>query len=169
LARRIKSPGELMRLANDLVYRDSQAGMFVTLFYCTYNTETQKIHFASAGHNEQMIYRAARDEFQFLEAKGAPLGVLPSSEGINFEENTTTIHENDLMILYTDGIVEAINDKQEEFGLKRFQELLRGLHHLEPEKIVNEIYSHINEFAQSQPQFDDFTVMIIKAKKPVNR
>lgn len=165
LNREKKTPGELMQLANDLVYRDSQAGMFVTLFYGTYDTQKGEVRFASAGHNEQMIYRAALGEFQFLEAKGAPLGVLPSNKGILFEENTTHLKENDLMILYTDGIVEAINNEQEEFGLHRFQELLRKLHHLEPTEIVNKIYSHVTEFAQNQPQFDDFTVMIIKAKE----
>ncbi len=165
LNREEKSPGELMSQANDLIYRDSQAGMFVTLFYTTLDAATGEVKYASAGHNEQIVYRAKTGEFEYLDARGGPLGVLPTGGKNVFQENSTRLEKDDMIILYTDGIVEAINDNQEEFGLERFLELLKTLTHLEPMALSQEIYRKVTEFASNQPQFDDFTILIVKLKQ----
>jgi len=151
--------------ANDLVYKNSHSGMFVTLFYIHLDTVNKMIRFASAGHNEQFIYRQNTDEFIFLEAKGRPLGVVNTQSHGPFVENSLVYEENDLVILYTDGIVEAINENKQEFGIDRFKALIKKLCHLKVQEMTDEIFKTINIFAGNEPQFDDFTLMILRISK----
>lgn len=157
-----QSPGELMKRTNDLVYKNSHSGMFVTLFYLYLDTSERLIRFASAGHNEQFIYRARTDEFIFLEAKGRPLGIINTQTHGPFIENSIAYEKNDLVVLYTDGIVEAINEDKEEFGIDRFKALIKRLGNNEPQEIADEVFREIEKFAGNEPQFDDFTLLIFK-------
>jgi len=156
------APAQLLYRANDMIYKNSQSGMFVTLFLTSLNTTTRELKFSSAGHNEQFVYRGSEGKFIFLEAKGGPLGVINSSLHGEFTEGSMILQEGDLVVLYTDGIVEAINSKEEEFGLDRFQELIKKLAEYDPQEIVDRVYKEVNRFAGEEPQFDDFTLLIIK-------
>jgi len=159
-----RSPADLLKRANDLVYKNSHSGMFVTLFYLHLKTNEKILRFASAGHNEQFIYRKNNDEFIFLVAKGRPLGVTSTQTHGPFVENSIAYEENDLIVLYTDGIVEAINEDKEEFGIDRFQELIKKLCHLDVQTMTNEIFREITAFAGNEPQFDDFTLLLLKIR-----
>jgi sigma-B regulation protein RsbU (phosphoserine phosphatase) len=157
-----RSPGDLLSRANDLVFKNSHSGMFVTLFYLHLDSAKRKLRFASAGHNEQFIYRKNNDEFIFLVARGRPLGVSSADSHGPFIENSIDYEENDLIVLYTDGIVEAINEKKEDFGIDRFKALIKKLCHLDVQKMTEEIFREITIFAGNEPQFDDFTLLLIK-------
>ncbi|MDH4262039.1 MAG: SpoIIE family protein phosphatase [Spirochaetia bacterium] len=157
-----RKPGDLLHRANELVYKNSHSGMFVTLFYLHMDSTKNILNFASAGHNEQFIYRQNSDEFIFLVAKGRPLGVSSAKSHGPFSENSIQYEENDLVVLYTDGIVEAINEKKEEFGIDRFKALIKKLCHLNVQKMTEEIFREITKFAGNEPQFDDFTLLLLK-------
>jgi sigma-B regulation protein RsbU (phosphoserine phosphatase) len=159
-----KDPSEMMKKANDLVYQNSHSGMFVTLFYLFLNTDQQMLKFASAGHNEQFIYRSQNDSFIFMEAKGIPLGVIDSSLHGPFKENFLKYENDDLVVLYTDGIVEAIDETKEEFGIERFKALIKKIGKEDAQTIVNRVFEEVNRFAGNEPQFDDFTLLILKMR-----
>jgi len=165
LNREHPQPSELMKIANNLIYRNSQSGMFVTLFFLTYNSELSKIKYASAGHNEQFIYRPQTDEILFLDLKGIPLGVVPTSDKHPFEDGHIDVNTGELIVLYTDGVIEAINENEVEFGIDNFISLIKKYQHEEPQKIINQIYEDIKEYSGKMPQYDDFTMMIIKIEK----
>jgi sigma-B regulation protein RsbU (phosphoserine phosphatase) len=154
----------MMKKANDLVYQNSHSGMFVTLFYLFLNTDQQMLKFASAGHNEQFIYRSQNDSFIFMEAKGIPLGVIDSSLHGPFKENFLKYENDDLVVLYTDGIVEAIDETKEEFGIERFKALIKKIGKEDAQTIVNRVFEEVNRFAGNEPQFDDFTLLILKMR-----
>ncbi|MDH4198899.1 MAG: SpoIIE family protein phosphatase [Spirochaetia bacterium] len=157
-----RAPGDLIKRANDLVYKNSHSGMFVTLFYLYLDTMERVIRFSSAGHNEQFIYRSKTDEFIFLEARGRPLGVTSTQSHGPFLENSIVYEEDDLVVLYTDGIVEAINENKEQFGIDRFMALVKTLKKKRVQEMADEIFREVTLFAGSEPQFDDFTLLILK-------
>ncbi|MDW8306110.1 MAG: SpoIIE family protein phosphatase [Leptospiraceae bacterium] len=162
ISREGKSPAETLYRANDLIYQDSHSGMFVTLFYSMYRAPTGEFSYSSAGHNEQLIYRALTHDFEILRTKGRPLGILDSKTHGPFGEGKTHLAKGDIIVLYTDGVVEAINDAQEEFGLERLKELVAQYSSRSAEDIVKEIYKHVRDFTGNEGLYDDFTLMVIK-------
>ncbi|GBF48972.1 serine phosphatase RsbU [Leptospira ryugenii] len=152
------SPSELLKKANQLIYEDSQSGMFVTLFFANFDSLSRTIRFASAGHNDQIWIRAD-GTYELLKGKGAPLGVVPIGSYIGGE---IEIQANDMLVFYTDGAIEEKNKLEEEFGLDRLiQEIIRRKD--KPSQvIVEEIYRIIRNFSDESEQYDDFTVMILK-------
>jgi len=163
--REVRSPAEVLYKANDLIYQDSQSGMFVTLFYALFNAPEHELHFASAGHNEQLIFRHDTRRFEKLGTRGRPLGVVDSATHGVFGEGRAFLNEGDLLILYTDGVVEAINERKEEFGFERFCRLISDNMLLSSDQLVKKIFREVKNFAGSEAQYDDFTLMVIKVLK----
>jgi phosphoserine phosphatase RsbU/P len=152
------SPDEMLQAANALIYEDSQSGMFVTLFYIHYNPSTSMIDFASAGHNDQ-IWIKGDGSYEFLKGKGAPLGVIPTSQYVG---GSIKISSGDMIVLYTDGAIEEKDSSDEEYGLDRFVEEIVKRRNLPSQQIIEEIYKEIRIFSNFEEQFDDFTVLILK-------
>jgi sigma-B regulation protein RsbU (phosphoserine phosphatase) len=94
-----------------------------------------------------------------LEAKGIALGVMPD---IGLEEREISLQEGDMVVLYTDGVTEAINNKEEQFGKERLISIAEKNCSLPASELVKRIQQEITEFSQGQPQFDDLTLMILK-------
>lgn len=163
--REIKSPAEVLYKANDLIYQDSQSGMFVTLFYAFFNAPNHELLYASAGHNEQLIFRHDTRTFEKLGTRGRPLGVVDSQLHGPFGEGRAYLNEGDILILYTDGVVEAINERKEEFGFDRFCQIISENMLLSADQLVKKIFREVKTFGGSEPQYDDFTLMIIKVLK----
>ncbi|MBM9545745.1 SpoIIE family protein phosphatase [Leptospira sp. 201903074] len=152
------SPSELLFRANQLIYEDSQSGMFVTLFLVNYQRRTRTLKFASAGHNDQIWIRKD-GSFELLKGKGAPLGVVPHT---NYQGGEIQIEPGDILVFYTDGAIEEKNPDEEEYGLDRFIEFIIERRLDSSQKIVEAVYDDIRKFSRSEEQYDDFTVMILK-------
>jgi len=165
IMRTTKNPSKILSAGNKLIYEDSQSGMFVTVFLALYQPAKRILKFSSAGHNE-MILMHEDGSFEFLSAKGTPVGALPDFL-IKYQEKEITIQTNDTLVLYTDGVVEAINSKQEEFGIDRFLNLLKENISKNPEEIINLTYNSVLDFAGKEIQYDDFTMLVTKFKGTV--
>jgi len=163
--RELRRPAEVLHKANDLIYQDSQSGMFVTLFYAYYDAPEHQLFYASAGHNEQLVFRHDTRTFEKLGTRGRPLGVVDSHTHGPFGEGKVFLNEGDLLILYTDGVVEAINERKEEFGFDRFSRLIGDNMLLSSDQLVKKIFREVKAFAGTEPQYDDFTLMIVKILK----
>lgn len=156
-------PADVLRRSNDLIFQDSDSGMFVTVFYCLYDAQKKLMRFASAGHNELFLYRKRTQEVEFYKTRGAPLGILSSEEYGQFQESQFTVENEDVILLFTDGVTEAINEKKEEFGEERLVELFKEIHDLSAEEMIHAVYQKVQEFSGEEPQFDDVTLMVVKA------
>lgn len=159
-----KSPSRILAIANDLIYRNSQSGMFVTMFLASYNPEVNMLSYSSAGHNQQILLKKESNEPELLNAHGKPLGILESSMITDYEEIQIPFFSGDLLILYTDGVIESINPEKEEYGIERFIKKILEFRDYDFRKIANLIYEDVKKFCGNEPQFDDFTLMIIKLK-----
>jgi len=160
IVRSESDPTRILALSNDLLYEESESGMFVTVFLARYEPGAGMLRFASAGHNDMLLMH--RDgNYSLLSGKGSPLGVLPGYRQ-KYRGGEARISEGDTLILYTDGVIEAINSKNEEFGMDRFIELLRQSVDKRPAEIIDLVYNEVLAFAGSELQFDDFTMLVAR-------
>ncbi|MHC1687658.1 MAG: SpoIIE family protein phosphatase [Methanothrix sp.] len=152
---------EVLQDANDMISADSRSGMFVTLFYGVLDEQTKSLVYANAGHPPPLLMRKGEDRFRALEVTGIALGVV---EGMKYEERQIDLLPGDILVLYTDGVNEAINDREEQYGLARLCRTVRGSRDLSAQGILDAILKDIALFAGDQAQFDDITMIVLKAE-----
>lgn len=145
--------------ANRLICADSPNSMFVTLVYVEVAADSNEVVCVNAGHNPLLIYRPAQDLFQLIKRTGLPLGVL---EGTAYGQCAETIQRGDLLLLYTDGVTEAVNSVGEEFGMPRLEAVLRRRAASSAEIIVASIRAALEAFTGGAAPFDDVTLVLAK-------
>jgi len=186
-ATEIRSPAGALQRVNELLMSESRTDMFVTVFYGVLNWRTGQLTYANAGHNPPILWhgpaigeaghgpaiggaghgpargeagQTAQPELTLLAAKGIILGVL---DDIGLQECEVTIEPADILILYTDGVTEAINAQEEEFGEQRLIEAIADNHDNSCAQLVQGIYAAVSDFGRAQ--FDDYTLVALKRKR----
>lgn len=157
------SPALALERANRWITRDSEAGMFVTIFYGILEPASGRLHYSCAGHNPPLLYRAAEGTFVELRAPGIALGVL---ESIRLTEAELRLAPGDVLVCYTDGVTEAVDERLEAFGLERLQALIAARHGEPATAIVEAISAAVDEHGHGQPPFDDVTLVVVKRLAP---
>ncbi|MCB1308861.1 MAG: GAF domain-containing protein [Leptospiraceae bacterium] len=145
--------------ANNEVYRNSRAGLFVTCMLIQIEREFNRFRMASAGHNHQVLYRTTEDRVEVLSARGMPLGIFENTEYI---EKIVTYNPGDVLVLYTDGITEANNPEFDEFGEERFFELIQRHGKDDPAALIRLTFEAIDNFSRGAEAADDSTMMVIR-------
>ena len=153
------SPAKILELANIPLLNDSSAGMFATSFIIYCDIARRKLTYSNAGHNAPLLLRKGEETFISLHTAGKPLAV---SSGAKYAEAVVKIKDGDLLVMYTDGLVEANNKEHEEFGMKRIREAILSCRDLSAQEIAGTLLERVNEFAAGEPQFDDITLFIFK-------
>lgn len=154
-----RPPAEALARANALLLNDTRADMFVTLCYCILEPVTGGLTYVNAGHTPPLIYRAASDTTEYLESRGIVLGAVDS---IQLEEYQTTLNGGDVLVLYTDGVTEAIDAQEIDFGEARLAETIRAQHDQDATDIIEAIIAAVTTFTEDAPQFDDYALVVIK-------
>ena len=122
----LHSPADILAALNDLLYDDlSSAELFITMAYLSYHTKAARLSYTNAGHPPPLLYRASGGSFLELDAEGLLIGV---KREVSFEERSLDIESGDLLLLYTDGIIEAEGAGGELFGTRRLQTILSREH-----------------------------------------
>ena len=153
------APARAMERANRWLYRDSESGMFVTLFYGRLDIDSGRLDFTSAGHNPPLVYRAASGTIEELRVPGIALGVIAE---ITLPEATTILTPGDVLVCYTDGVTETINELLIPFDLEGLRSVLKVYHTAPASTIVQAILAAIARHSHGQPPFDDITLVVIK-------
>ncbi|MBD3383756.1 SpoIIE family protein phosphatase, partial [candidate division KSB1 bacterium] len=154
----LPQPCECLNRTNFVLYQNTEANKFATLFYAVLNTKTHNICYSNAGHNRPLLVRSSGKKNE-LKTAGVVLSML---ENFNYSEDEITINPGDLLIIYSDGITESLNENDEEYGEERLGELAIRLKDKSARDLVDQVIDNINEFSGKQPQFDDMTLMVIK-------
>jgi len=149
---------ELARKTSDLLYASTPAAKYATAFFMKYRPESGACEYVNGGHNEGIVLRASGD-VELLNATGMPVGLLPNR---TYEAGALQLDPGDLLALYTDGVTEADNLEEEEFGLERTIECLKAHREEEPETILDRLFEAIDGFAGGAPQHDDITALVLK-------
>jgi serine phosphatase RsbU (regulator of sigma subunit) len=164
-ARNKQSPAQVLGLVNEFVMDDMKKGMFVTLFYLVLDAHKREIRYACAGHDPLVLYRAATHKTYLLKPRGFPLGIQLADRGQfsrSLTEEKVHLSKGDILVAYTDGIIEAMNDRREQFGMDRFLGLVRQHHALPAKEFVEKVKDAVVAFTGAAPQFDDITLVAIK-------
>ncbi len=166
-ARGNKNPADVLAKVNDFVVDDMKRGMFVTMFYVVLDSRNREIHFASAGHNPMILYRNSTKQTYYLNPPGFPVGIqLPDPELFRrtIKSESIRLREDDILVLYTDGVTEAMNRKRELFREERFLDAIRRNAHLSVGEFIKTLNKELKEFTGGAPQNDDITVVAIREK-----
>lgn len=154
------SPAEAITHANDLIMDDSKAAMFVTLFYAVLDVKTKMLKYANAGHNPPLHISGSDSNIVLLKAQGVPLGI---KSDVKITNEDIELRPGDVVVLYTDGVTEANNGAGEQFEMERLTETVRSSRSLSADAILAKIREDLTAFVGEHPQFDDITVMVLKA------
>lgn len=146
-------------LANDFIYADAKTGMFVSLFYSVVNEGSDRVSFVNCGHNPPVVYHAADQMAKSIEEGGIVLGV---DDSVTFTEKSIDLLPGDILVLYTDGVTEAINTIEQMYGLDRLCAVIRDQAERTPGEIIEAVLSDLQTFTKDMEQFDDITLVIIK-------
>ena len=150
-----------MEKANERLCRDNEAMMFVTVFMGLLNLSTGKFIFVNGGHNPPLIYRQATGRYEYMEVnKNFVLGAM---EDIPFKQQEITLNSGDRLFLYTDGVTEALNEKQELYSEARLLDTLNesGMAGKTDQALLIAMQKSIDEYAGGAEQSDDITMMSV--------
>lgn len=166
-ARGSLSAADVMARMNDFVTEDMKKGMFVTIFYVILDSKNRIISYSSAGHNPMILYRAESDETFFLNPRGFPVGISLPDSGLfrrSIDVEKIKLKKDDMLIIYTDGVTEAMNETREQYGEERLINLIKEYGRQSPQEFIDRLNENIKEFTGEYPQNDDITVVAIKEK-----
>ena len=157
---RISLPADGIARANRLICADAAtSGMFVTLFYALLDSEAGEITYVNAGHNPPLLYRAEQNQLLKLTRTGMAMGVM---EDVVYEQRAVRLDPGDFILLYTDGVTDAMNVQEQEFGEQRLQRVILDQHRAPAADIVAVLEQTVGDFAASTAPFDDVTMMVVK-------
>ncbi len=153
------TPELVVGRSNKDLYDDfTEVSMFATVFVGQYQPRSREMLYANAGHSP-VIYCPAGGKARLLEADGTAVGILPTS----FSENQRLVFgPGDVLVVATDGLNEAHNERDEMFGYDRLLELIESLADKSAREIAEELYRTVSDFSTGRPQDDDQTVMVLK-------
>jgi serine phosphatase RsbU (regulator of sigma subunit) len=154
-----RSPAEALTHANRLIRNDSHSDLFVTTFYAIVDTDTGTVAYANAGHNRPLWLHTSTGQIQELAAEGIVLGIF---DEIELEERHVQTAPDDILLLYTDGITEAMNSTRQQFGADRLASVLAAQAGSTAEGLVEAVVRAVREFAGSNLYADDLTLLVLK-------
>jgi sigma-B regulation protein RsbU (phosphoserine phosphatase) len=153
--RREDDLAQLMATVNQLVYESSSSNRYATFFYSQYDAASRRLAYVNGGHNPPMILRKGSDIIR-LQAGGPAVGLLP---GCSYEQGVVQLQCGDVFLAFTDGISEAMNAEDQEWGEDRLLACATRLNGCAREGIA-QIMAAADEFVAGAPQYDDMTIVL---------
>jgi len=154
-----RSPRQTLLDAHDLLLRASSADMFVTAFYGVLNARTRELCYARAGHDRPILYRGQTGEISLLEGHGRFLGMM---DGLDLEECSVQLWPGDLLVLYSDGLTDAVNPTGERYCVQWLMDSVAGCAGEPAPRICDDIFDRVLAFQGEARQFDDMALMVVK-------
>ncbi|OGD78456.1 MAG: hypothetical protein A2Y64_05770 [Candidatus Coatesbacteria bacterium RBG_13_66_14] len=152
---------------NTLLSPDMRSGNFVTCIYYVYDSRNGSLDVVNAGHNPLLLFRASEKRVEVVKTRGRPLGLIEPDEFCRTLESTTLrLEPGDAVLLYTDGVCESMNEEMELFGDGRLQDAFAASAELAPGELVKRLAETARAFAGEKRQFDDTTLVALKALEP---
>ncbi len=145
---------------NDLMCLNTSSGKFITLFWGVLDVPTKRFCYVNAGHNFPFLLRAD-GAVERLEEGGLLIGMLKTTSP--YEQGTVTLQSGDLLVLFTDGVSEAMNAEGHDFTEERFEQLLRRIRTASPHEIIDRVREELQGYTRDTPPSDDLTMLVLKA------
>jgi sigma-B regulation protein RsbU (phosphoserine phosphatase) len=155
------SAAECMTYSNELLAKESVNCMFVTVFYGIYNIKTGEVTYTNAGHNPPYLLKANGSLKSLGNSKNIAAGVM---EDIPFTEETLQLEPGDTLLMYTDGVTEATDTEEKEYGEARLEALLKQSTQADCQQIIDNVKADVKAFVGEAEQSDDITLLALKRK-----
>lgn len=157
------SPRIVLGKVNKLLYKTIEKNSFVSMFYAILDVNNHSLLYSRAGHNPGIFCSSEKGNSKLLMSQGIALGL---EEGKVFQEtlteDTIQINNGDVVVFYTDGFTEAMNEKLQQYGEESLIKLIDNNSDMNPNQILNLILSDVRKFIKDYPQHDDMTIVILK-------
>jgi phosphoserine phosphatase RsbU/P len=153
-----RTPAEALKRVNELILADARSDLFVTMFLADLSP-VGRVVYANAGHNPPLVVRAARGEVEYLKEHGMALGVIPE---VLMRDQQIRLENGDVLVIYTDGLTDALNARGDEFGLERLEQVIVNHRYQPADGIVAAIQDSVSQFVGNEPPFDDLTLIVAK-------
>ena len=147
---------DLMRELNRLIYASTDGDKYATLFYGVYEDATRTLSYVNAGHNPPLVVRA-NQAIERLGPTGMVIGLMPEAQ---FTQGALQLGVGDTLVLFTDGVTEAVNPAGEEFGDARLEQLVTRHRRVPPAELETRIMQEVDRFTGVGPQQDDITLVV---------
>jgi phosphoserine phosphatase RsbU/P len=164
-AREYQAPHEILSVANRLICAESTSGYFITLFFARLSLLSGELCYVNAGHPPPYLHHGSQaHSLEPLFHTGIPLGI---DEAFTYEQRQVTLNPGSLLVCYTDGINEAMDSHQEQFGLERLQQVIEDNYSFTPQEqavssanMLNAIHQSVSSWSAGTEQYDDITLLI---------
>ena len=157
------SPRAVLEVLNDIVMKTAPKRMMMTFFFGLLDPPSQTLRFSSAGHLDPYVFRKSSATLQPLSSWGFPLGIRRRE---TFREHVVSFESGDRIILYSDGLIEAVDDDGEPFGFERFEKSILSSGHLSADEIKKSLLAAIRKFTRNRPPEDDQTLVVVAFDEP---
>jgi sigma-B regulation protein RsbU (phosphoserine phosphatase) len=151
------SPLDVLERINHLYAHNINVTTFVTVFFGKFDPASRTFAYGSAGHNSGYLYRLADKKEELLHPTGPAIGLM---EGFGVHLEQVQLSPGDTLVLYTDGLTEAMNAQNEQFGLDRLSDVVRENHDRSPEQIIQRVLETLTGFTGGAPLIDDATMVV---------
>jgi sigma-B regulation protein RsbU (phosphoserine phosphatase) len=154
-----RTPSEALFKTNELILKDSQANLYLSAVYAILDPTTGRLDFTIAGHNRPLIARASKQDISELQSTGIILGAF---DEIRLEGQSLVLEPGDTLLLYTDGVTEAVNATQEHFGEERLKRVLSSNRDSSSRSILSAVLEAVESFEDPSGKRDDRTLLVVK-------
>jgi sigma-B regulation protein RsbU (phosphoserine phosphatase) len=163
LARQDLTPAELLRQLNSLFFENTRNDAFVSMIYAMFTLDRKEVIMARSGHNPVIHYHCADNSIETIRSEGLALG-LEKGELFNrmIEEIKIPLQNGDLFVFYTDGLTEAMNKQNQEYGEERLHKVILENKDNTARKLMEKIYQGVHNFDKGTAQHDDMTLIVVK-------
>ncbi|MDZ7658281.1 PP2C family protein-serine/threonine phosphatase [Fodinibius sp.] len=164
LCHEIDSPAEILKRVNRLFYENAQRGTFISLVYGIIDLKKRTFRFARAGHNPILRVGGNNTNLEELKPKGIGIGLSKDRFDEHLEEVELSIEDKNVLVLYTDGIVEAMSESEKFYGTKRLNMMIKRNARKSAKEILDLVAKDVGSFIGKAKQHDDMTIMVMKLK-----
>ena len=168
LAVRQGDVARFMTELNESYFKLTASNRYATLFFALVDASRKTLHYVNAGHNPPLLFRNGGTgsprgprATESLEGGGPPVGIFPASQ---YQSEHIVLCDGDVLVVYTDGVADALNIHQEEFGEERLADVVRSTLALSAAEICKRVAEQLQAFVADSPQWDDITLVVMKVK-----
>ena len=152
---------DLVSGINDLIHHNTPPEDYITFFVGIFDPATSKVTYVNAGHNPPFVFRTTGQR-ELLEEGGVILGSIP---GMPYQQGEVVLHQGDMLLLFTDGVTEAMNEAEEEYGEERLAAVIEKHFSSPAQQILSIVKEGVIEFSGDTQFQDDFTLLVLRRLK----
>jgi sigma-B regulation protein RsbU (phosphoserine phosphatase) len=154
-----RGPATVLNNASEIILKDSRASLFLSAFYAELDVQSGRVCYSNAGHNRPLLLKKSTSQCQELSGAGSLLALM---EDQSFEEHAIWMEPGDILVLYTDGVTEAMNLNRDLFGEDNLRQVIEKIGDVSAQAMLDGIMRSIEYFVKEAPRTDDLTLVVVQ-------